>query len=371
MEFEEHLDHPLIQSTATGSHFLQQNLSHLQQATLSSSDNHVSTTTTALSRHDAFVATTISQQLSHDDVRSGFGNTAQGRESDLGDTTHPSVAALPIVQQRADHNNMRSESDGAVSRERPGFDDVQADPGSQADLTADDNDDSLPPIADLGERGPEMTQPPAASHIAQFQTALDFIEELKGATLENSGLDNASIKRLCNLPQGSPDVDDPDFHLSLDVYLAVSNASQQMYTAVRNAILHRDPSCGMLSYAQITRHVAELSCVILIVHDMCKNSCVAYTGPFSDLNDCPECHEPWYEKSAAGLRVPRQQFHTIPIGPGLQALRWNLESAESFNYLGRRVEEILQQFKLNPIFNVDVYDDFCIGSDILKAIQDG
>ena len=61
------------------------------------------------------------------------------------------------MQQCADYRNMHSKSSSAISQEQPGFDNVQTDPGSQADLIANNNDDSLLLIMDLGERGPEMT----------------------------------------------------------------------------------------------------------------------------------------------------------------------------------------------------------------------
>jgi hypothetical protein len=54
---------------------------------------------------------------------------------------------------------------------------------------------------------------------------------------------------------------------------------------------------------------------------MCINSCAAFTGPFSNLAECPICHEARYIDKTES---PWQEFYTIPIGPQLQAL-WRTE----------------------------------------------
>jgi len=80
-----------------------------------------------------------------------------------------------------------------------------------------------------------------------------------------------------------------------------------------------------MSYYKVKSLVANLTGIESVIHHMCVKSCIAYTGPFVDLNACPLCSEPQYDQfhleSSSGLeKVPRQEFHTIPIGPQLQAL---------------------------------------------------
>ncbi|KIK79355.1 hypothetical protein PAXRUDRAFT_44911, partial [Paxillus rubicundulus Ve08.2h10] len=62
-----------------------------------------------------------------------------------------------------------------------------------------------------------------------------------------------------------------------------------------------------------------------IGHDMCPKSCLAFTGPFEDMDACPMCgmlH--WKEKILQGMcghtKVAAQKFITIPIGPQLQVV---------------------------------------------------
>jgi len=84
--------------------------------------------------------------------------------------------------------------------------------------------------------------------------------------------------------------------------------------------------------------VAKLSGVESIIHNMCVNSCLAYTGPFLELESCPICSEPQYDQfqfqtSNRKDRTPRQEFHTIPIELQIQALYRALETAMHVHYL--------------------------------------
>jgi len=108
---------------------------------------------------------------------------------------------------------------------------------------------------------------------------------------------------------------------------------------------------------------------------MCINSCLAYTGPFHGLEICPKCGEPRYDaaklaSSGCKIKSPRQEFHTFPIGPQLQALSRDPDSAASMRYADIRTKEILEQLKLNDGV-LDSYEDFLHGTDYLGAVADG
>jgi hypothetical protein len=107
---------------------------------------------------------------------------------------------------------------------------------------------------------------------------------------------------------------------------------------VRVAILQRWPGTELPSYYKAKHLVADLSGIESVVHDMCINSCVAFTGPFLELESCPMCAEPqynqfWIQMSDGKDRAPCQEFHTIPIGPQIQALYRTPESAKYAHYL--------------------------------------
>ncbi|KAJ6622998.1 hypothetical protein B0H10DRAFT_2213999 [Mycena sp. CBHHK59/15] len=66
------------------------------------------------------------------------------------------------------------------------------------------------------------------------------------------------IERLKNPPQYTPTLN-ADKHLSIDLFLSVSNASEETYNSVRTAVMRRHPDDDILSYYQVKKLVAELS----------------------------------------------------------------------------------------------------------------
>ncbi|EGO05046.1 hypothetical protein SERLA73DRAFT_39163, partial [Serpula lacrymans var. lacrymans S7.3] len=55
---------------------------------------------------------------------------------------------------------------------------------------------------------------------------------------------------------------------------------------------------------------------------MCIGTCLAYTGVYTNLDECPIFHELRYDQDKLRLsrgtkKVARQTFHTIPIGSQL------------------------------------------------------
>jgi len=101
------------------------------------------------------------------------------------------------------------------------------------------------------------------------------------------------IQRLRNPPTTPFDITSlPDLRLGIDLFLANMNSSVDSFNANRNAILRRHPEDKVPSYAQMKRLISEITGVDSVVHPMCKNSCLAFTGPFTNLDRCPRCGEP-------------------------------------------------------------------------------
>ena len=142
----------------------------------------------------------------------------------------------------------------------------------------------------------------------------------------------------------------------------------------QKAFLHRLPNADLPSYYKARQLVADLTGIELVVHHMCINSCIAYTGPFTDLKVCPMCSEPCYDKfrleaSGGRERIPRQEFHTIPIRPQLQALYREPESATHTHYM--HIERTCVLEKINNNGFLDKYSDVLHGTDLIEAFQDG
>ena len=77
------------------------------------------------------------------------------------------------------------------------------------------------------------------------------------------------------------------------------------------------------------RHIAEITGVVPIISDMCRNSCIAFTGPLAMLDTCSECSEPRFDPIT---KKALQHLYTIPPGPQLQAQWRDIESAQRMCY---------------------------------------
>jgi hypothetical protein len=215
------------------------------------------------------------------------------------------------------------------------------------------------------------------AHSEEIKTAMDFICTLEAASLDDEGmrLKPKVLERLQNPPQRPTDTLSPDLRLVLDLFIAVGHSSQEMYNAIRSAIVPCYPDDELFSYAQIKTRVAELSGITPIIHDMCINSCLGYTSPFAGLDMCPQCGEPQYDQitlanSRGKVKKARQEFHTMPIGPQLQALWRHPDSVASVRYCETRTVEIMEELERNNGLLVS-YNNYFHGSEYLEAVNSG
>ena len=153
----------------------------------------------------------------------------------------------------------------------------------------------------------------------------------------------------------------------------MTNASQETYNSFRAAALARHPDNPFLSFDQMKRRVEQISGVVPITHDMCPNSCAAFTGPFRDLAECPVCSASRYNHTQPGQSstlVLRCQFITIPIGPVLQAMHRSPENAKLMQYRAERTKAILAYCDIHG-GKLEQYDDTCCGQEYLSAVCAG
>ncbi|KAI0825650.1 hypothetical protein BC629DRAFT_1247841, partial [Irpex lacteus] len=111
--------------------------------------------------------------------------------------------------------------------------------------------------------------------------AKQFIEHLEAATLENDAIDDSTRAALRDAPTGSPDLDCPNLKLSLQLYLATDNASEETYHQVCAAIKQHPKSAAAeiapLTYSQVKQKVSEITGITPIYTDMCpQRTCVAF-----------------------------------------------------------------------------------------------
>ena len=157
--------------------------------------------------------------------------------------------------------------------------------------------------------------------------------------------------------------------------MALEHSSQDTYVQIREAVIDCYPDSDVPPFHRVKTILADLSGVESLVDHMCINSCTAFVGPYADYDMCPECGQHRFDqikftKSNGRIKNPRAVFHTIPIGPQLQALWRNPESAEKMHYRERRTQEIFDELERNDGL-VDAYDDILTGSAYLNAVRDG
>jgi hypothetical protein len=131
-------------------------------------------------------------------------------------------------------------------------------------------------------------------HLNDLKTVVDFMKGLQGATLDDPhlGMSIDTIHHLWNLPHEPPTIIDRVTHLAIDLYLATPLAVT--YKTICEAMWYFDSNIELPSYYKIQHLVADITGIESVVHHICINSCVAYTGPFMDLDACPVCSEPRY-----------------------------------------------------------------------------
>ena len=198
---------------------------------------------------------------------------------------------------------------------------------------------------------------------------LAAIQEIGNASLDTQ-FEGDDLFRIRNPTTEELDITDQYFRLSLEMYLILTNSSQETYRELVAALLRCLPEARgrLLSYDQIRRRVKDLTGIIPIQDDMCVNSCMAFTGPYKHLETCPECQEPRYDlsilqSSDGTVKKPRQSVTTIPVGPQIQALWSHQLSAEKMSYRQEVTDTLLNQSGLP-----DLLTDYTEGQDYLVNV---
>ena len=172
-----------------------------------------------------------------------------------------------------------------------------------------------------------------------MKTNLQFIWMVEEATLE-SQLSPAELYAFGHPQQltFSP-ANNKYLRLSISFYISGldHNASERHYASLHENIQDIFPDSEMLSYDQVKQSVSNLSGVLTWKHDMCIDSCAAFTGPFAQLEECPLCHKPRYNeeelrRSNGKNKVPWKSITTLPLGPQLQSHWRSPETAQKMYY---------------------------------------
>ena len=86
--------------------------------------------------------------------------------------------------------------------------------------------------------------------------------------------------------------------------------------------------CDLDTLHRMKKRLEELSELMAESYDCCVKSCVAFTGPHSQLKACPRCRKPRYRLNGQPMKV----YRYIPIIPQLVAFFLNRELNERMRY---------------------------------------
>ena len=162
------------------------------------------------------------------------------------------------------------------------------------------------------------------------------------------------------------------------MYIALEHASQKAYDRVIASTKSNFSGApgvdNCLKFHMVENLIAAYTGIEPVEHDMCTDSCIGFTGPFTDLTECPICsksrwNEARLEVSNGRIKLPAKTFTTLPLGLQLQALYQNSNSAREMRYLYERTQEILDKYRQKKKFSV--IDDIVSGWDYLGAYLDG
>ncbi|KAG0699716.1 hypothetical protein DFH29DRAFT_35339 [Suillus ampliporus] len=238
-----------------------------------------------------------------------------------------------------DDGNLDGPGDGDIGGQRDGNLDGWGDDGRRDKevhsqmLPAPQHDNRRErPAIDIEELAQRAVLP-------KIKMTMEFILALRSASLGDpvAKLDEEARSNLRNPPREPPDITNPIIRHSISTYYALEHSSQSAYERIRSSTARTFPDTDeMPSFYRIERMIAEYTGVESITHDMCPDTCIAFTGPFADLDRCPFCNKHRYDQiklqaSRGRIKVARK-FHTIPAGPQLQALYRDRDSAKRMRY---------------------------------------
>ncbi|KAG1747773.1 uncharacterized protein EDB91DRAFT_1079495 [Suillus paluster] len=200
--------------------------------------------------------------------------------------------------------------------------------------------------------------------------AVAFIKLLRVASLDDpvAKLDDAALNRLRNPYQTGLEIDSSAVRHGIATYFALEHSAINAYESIRQSAARclEGEATQIPSYYNVERLIAEYTGVESIEHDMCPDTCVAFTGPFADLTHCPICNTDRYDPIKLHMSGGRMHIALAQ----LQALWRDRDQAQAMGYLREGTQRLFETLRVNGGI-VDVFDDFCKGREFLQAVQRG
>ncbi|TFK76581.1 hypothetical protein BDN72DRAFT_809271 [Pluteus cervinus] len=208
--------------------------------------------------------------------------------------------------------------------------------------------------------------------IPKLKLSQDMIDSIRSGSLDTDIHDTKLLYTIRNPPHTTLPKLDTHTGISIRIFKALSGGSEAMYNEVRHVLATNDPAIKLLSHHSVKKEIEKLSNVPLIRTDMCPRSCVAFTGPFAALRNCPQCNASRFRPNPnkPTKEIPVKQFYTVPLGPQIQGLFRSPQGAQRMHYRDRHSTELGAAIAANQ-GKIDNFDDILSGSDYWEAYKTG
>jgi len=266
-------------------------------------------------------------------------------------------------------------------------DSQQPDPGSLLDLEEREPEPQPAPQSneqDLEVLAQDNANVPILATLNELKLVQQFIVCIRDASLDNDYLPADVIDQLQNPATNIFNLDEQEaLQTGIESFLATETASEAVFNQSCKVFHHSMDRRGedhepIPSLFQIKEHIKDITGIYPLMHDMCPNTCIAYTGPFSELKTCTKCMLPRYDPQAlaasGGVRkIPQWQFLTLPIGLQLQALWHTPEGAQAMRYRLNLTKALFQKADARPDKKIviDEYKDIFHGDVYRDAVRSG
>ncbi|KAH9857261.1 hypothetical protein C2E23DRAFT_749127, partial [Lenzites betulinus] len=124
------------------------------------------------------------------------------------------------------------------------------------------------------------------------------------------------------------------------------------------------PTEKLPTYHKIKARVAFLAGIKAEVYDCCPESCMAYTGPLRDLQECSYCQTSRLDDYGN----PRRQFSFFPVQSRLTALSSNRTTAEQMTY---RADYVSDPSVNQDVFDGTSYQNLCMREVVIDGKHSG
>ncbi|KAK6978272.1 hypothetical protein R3P38DRAFT_2809258 [Favolaschia claudopus] len=177
-------------------------------------------------------------------LRTSLGDSSDSGQSDYSDSDRESTDSSSEPPAKKIKLEWDLYSDGVVDADEAESDESDLedtmDPGSVDDLRNNTHPFPNPDDTESDSESEDDDISTWKTTVDDLKTSLEFISAVKDASLDNGDLDSDTLARLRDPPTHSIEINNADLRFTLDIFLATTHASEEVFNAVRQASLPRN-----------------------------------------------------------------------------------------------------------------------------------